>query len=235
MTETKEALPIWTAKELAQAAASRKREGKERPRALLTPDSMAEILHSWGKFKANGRDLLRLSSRQVGLVSAPIRQKDQALFLYPDHFERFIFVLTLREFYELRLPLMRELLKVFPKEHEHLILDRTLSREEIIDLWQHLSRGSKVEDVLNIKATELMLRDMATAYEKVHAHAKGELQELEERLILERLDQLKAWVTRGGRREFLQLESEQDAKFKAPPHRIFDHRGAASRKHYPGE
>ena len=95
--------------------------------------------------------MLCYSSERLSLIGAPVTAGGKLCFVFPDQFDRLGFVLTLRQVYHLPLNAIRELDKHFPADCRHLVVERKLTIEELLDLAKMLPRGFAVKDLIMAK------------------------------------------------------------------------------------
>src|SRR5207302_1562031 len=147
------------------------------------------------------------SSQKIKLLPPQIHKKGtggKGYYVFPDHFELANIVLTLRRWYQLPLKALREVLERFPLENRHLIIDHKLSLEELLDLAKMGSKGFEVKDVVMARACNDMIQDLLPPTQALNAALEpgDRLAELEDKLILQRLEEIKTWVQSGRKREF---------------------------------
>ncbi|MFH1725066.1 MAG: hypothetical protein ABII00_10655 [Elusimicrobiota bacterium] len=193
-------------------SAKRRKKGEPGPLRMLMPAArFAELVDALADFKPSPRLLDAWAS--LGLISPPLeREGRKDLFVYPDHFEQAAVVLTLRYCYHLPLKAIRDLLAHFPHDLFHVVTSRKLSADELLDAAKMLPGGFELKDIFMARACDAMLGDLLPADEALQAAAEegGRLRKLEEERILSRLDEIKAWVTAGGRQKFVQREAARD-------------------------
>jgi DNA-binding transcriptional MerR regulator len=216
------ALPVLTPDEFLDHVEAQSQRGAKAGRVLMKPEHIAQLLTSVGNFRLSARAVLGYARPRLGLVPPPLSRNGQTLFLYPDHFRRLNILLTLRQHYSLSLSKIRAFLRHFPAEREHLIVDRRLNREEVRELVERMPSGFTVGHIFMAKACDAMLEDVLPTGQAMREAIKPDQgMGLEERLILERLDELKAWISSGGRREFLREEAARDLENLTLSSRIF--------------
>jgi len=191
-----------------------KQEGLAPVRVLLELDGFIEMLEAVGGFKLNRPALLTYSSPRIGLIEPPIKAQGKACYIFPDHFDRMGIILTLRQAYNLPLASIRELLERFPRENYELLMERKLKISDVLDLAKMLKSGYSLGDLVMAKAGDVLLMDLLSSSKALSAAAEpgDTLRKLQERLLLARLDEMKAWVTSGRWQEFMRHESAQDLK-----------------------
>lgn len=193
----------------------RKRAGGEEPgKVLVESGDLIEMLEAVSGLKLSRRELLRYSPERLSLIGAPVKAGGKLCFVFPDQFDRLGFVLTLRQVYHLPLNTIRELDEHFPADCRHLVVERKLTVEELLDLAKMLPRGFAVKDLVMAKTCDLMVEDtLSPARAVLVATETGEaLRKAEETAILSRLEELKQWVLSGRRQEFVKRKSAEDFK-----------------------
>jgi len=207
-------LPIMTPRQVLDFFAECKQEGLAPIRVLVELDGFIEMLEAVGGFKLNRRALLTYSSPPVGLIEPPVQAHSKACYVFPDHFDRMGVILTLRQAYHLPLTAIRELIDQFPRENYELLMERKLKISDVLDLTKMLKDGYGLGDLVMAKASDVLLMDLLSSSAALSAAAEpgDTLQKLQERLLLARLDEMKAWVSSGRWQKFLRNESVQDLK-----------------------
>lgn len=207
-------LPVMKPREVIEHFGKKKAGGGEPGKVLVESGDLIEMLEAVSGLKVSRRELLRYSSERLSLIGAPVKAGGKLCFVFPDQFDRLGFVLTLRQVYHLPLNAIRELDKHFPADCRHLVVERKLSIEELLDLAKMLPRGFAVKDLVMAKTCDLMVEDTLSPTRAVLAAVEpGEaLRKAEETAILSRLDELKQWVLSGRRQEFVKRESAEDFK-----------------------
>ncbi len=207
-------LPVMTVRETIDLFAKRNDKDQPRGRVLITEQDLIGLLDTIFGFKAAAKTLKAYSSPRVKLLPAPVRKDGKVCYVYPDQFDRLGFILTLRQVYHLPLNTIRELDKHFPEDCRHLVLERKMTIEELLDLAKMLPRGFAVKDLIMAKTCDLMVEDTLSPSRALAAAVEpGEaLRQTEESAILSRLDELKEWVASGRRQEFVRRESAEDFK-----------------------
>ncbi len=206
-------MPIHTTSGEAFKHLSERQKKKEDPRSLLAEPALIELLDvmSDGAFKVTPRLLRTFYSPKVGLIRPPIPKESRPCYLFPDHHEQLMLILTLRQIYRLPLASIKPLIEHFPEDSRHLIIDRKLSFDELMDMARMIPQGYKVEDFILAKTCDLMTEDVVSPAKAVLAAADpGDgLKRLEEEAIFSRLDAIKAWISSGRRQEFVTRESAE--------------------------
>ena len=207
-------LPLMSVREATDLFAKRKDQGQPRGSVLITETDLLDLLDDLFSFKVAAKTLKGYSSPRVKLLPPPVRKDGKPCYVYPDQLDRLGFVLTLRQAYHLPLNTIRELDKHFPADARHLVLERKMTIEELLDLAKMLPRGFAVKDLVMAKTCDLMVEDTLSPSRALFAAAEpGEaLRQTEESAILSRLDELKQWVVSGRRQEFVRRESAEDFK-----------------------
>lgn len=195
--------------------AKRNKEGIPPGRVLVRAADLVDMLEGIGGFKLTLRALKTYSSSRLKLLPPPVQKDDrQACYVFPDHFDRLGLILTLRQGYHLPLKAIQELLEHYPAEHYHLIIERKLSLEDILDLAKMLRHGFQIRDLIMAKTCDVMVQDALSSSQALSAATEpgDALRKLQEKAIIGRLEEIKAWVSSGRRQEFLRRESAQDFK-----------------------
>lgn len=194
---------------------SRKGASEPQPaRVLVELEDFASMLEAVGGFELDSRALLRYSSPRINLIEPPVKVGGKTCYIFPDHFDRLGIILTLRQAYNLPLAAIRDLLEHFPKENQELLMERKLEIGDLLDLAKMLKAGFQLKDLIMAKASDLLLQDLLSSSAALSAAVEpgDTLRQLQERMLLARLDEMKAWVSSGRWREFLKRESAQDLK-----------------------
>jgi DNA-binding transcriptional MerR regulator len=188
--------------------------GAEPGKVLVESGDFIAMLTAVGGFKLGQQALLSYSSARIGLIEPPVKVDGKVCFVFPDQFDRLGIVLTLRQAYHLPLNAIRDLLKHYPHEQYHLIMERKLTLSDLLDLAKMIKAGYGLGDLTMAKACDMMLEDVLPSSKALSAAVEpGEaLRKLQEKVILGRLDEMKAWVSSGRWQEFLKRESAQDFK-----------------------
>ena len=215
-TETQElqALPVLTPRQVIDHFGQKKDQGEPPSRALVELSDFISMLKTVGGFDLNRRVLLSYSSPKIKLIEPPIQKDRKACYVFPDHFNRMGMILTLRQAYSLPLAAIRDLLEHFPKENHDLIMERKLEIDELLDVAKMLKNGYQLKHLIMAKAADVMLQDLMSSSQAVNAALEpgDTLRQLQEKLILARLDEMKGWVSTGRWQAFLRRESAQDLK-----------------------
>ena len=207
-------LPLMSVREAIDLFAERKDQGQPHGSVLITETDLLNLLDALFSFKVAAKTLKGYSSPRVKLLPPPVRKVGKPCYVYPDQLDRLGFILTLRQVYHLPLSTIQELDKHFPADARHLVLERKMTIEELLDLAKMLPRGFAVKDLVMAKTCDLMVEDTLSPSRALFAAVKpGEaLRQTEESAILSRLDELKQWVLSGRRQEFVCRESAEDFK-----------------------
>lgn len=181
---------------------------------LIELDDFIEMLEAVGDFKLNRRALLAYSTPRVGLIQPPVQVQGKAYYVFPDHFDRMGLILTLRQAYNLPLTAIRKLVDRFPRANYELLMERKLKISDVLDLAKMLKGGYGLADLVMAKASDVLLMDLLSSSAALSAATESgdTLQKLQEKLLMARLDEMKAWVSSGRWQGFLRNESAQDLK-----------------------
>jgi hypothetical protein len=209
-----EKLPVMTVAAAIDLFAKRKEQGQARGSVLIETAALIELLEALFDFKVTAKTLKTYASPRVNLLPAAVKKDGKSCYVYPDQLDRIGFILALRQGYHLPLNTIRDLDKHFPADAQHLVLERKMSIEELLDLAKMMPRGFAVKDLVMAKTCDLMVQDtLSPSRALIAAVEPGEaLQKAEESAILSRLDELKQWVLSGRRQEFVRRESAEDFK-----------------------
>ena len=207
-------LSITSPAKIAESMAAQKQRGWP-PKVLLSARDFIQLLDATLGLEVTTRTLQTYASPKLNLAPSPVKMDShEVCYVYPDHFEWVAAVLTLRRVYHMPLTTIQALLAGFPHDQFHLIIERKLSVEDLLDLAKMMPRGFAVKDVLMAKASATMLQDLLPSSQALLlATEPGQaLFDHEEQLLLARLDEMKSWVSGGRRRQFVQRESAEDFK-----------------------
>lgn len=209
-----ENLHAMTVREAIDLFAKRKEQGQSQPSVLIAATEFIGLLEALLGFKVAAKTLKAYASPRVNLLPPAIKRNGKSCYVYPDQLDRIGFILTLRTAYHLPLNSIRELDRHFPANVRHLVLERKMTIEELLDLAKLLPRGFAVKDLVMAKTCDLMVQDTLSPSRALLAAVEpGEaLRQAEESAILNRLDELKQWVVSGRRQEFVRRESSEDFK-----------------------
>jgi hypothetical protein len=212
--EELEKLPVMTVAKAIDLFAKRKEQGQARGSVLIETTEFIDLLEALFDFKVTAKTLKTYASPRVNLLPAAVKKDGKSCYVYPDQLDRIGFILALRQTYHLPLNSIRELDKHFPADARHLVLERKMTIEELLDLAKMMPRGFAVKDLVMAKTCDLMVQDTLSHSRALFAAVEpGEaLRKAEESAILNRLDELKHWVTSGRRQEFVRRESAEDFK-----------------------
>jgi hypothetical protein len=179
--------------------AKRKEQGQARGNVLIETAEFIELLEALFDFKVTAKTLKMYASPRVKLLPAAVKKDGKSCYVYPDQLDRIGFTLALRQTYHLPLNSIRELNKHFPADARHLVLERKMTIEELLDLAKMMPRGFAVKDLVMAKTCDLMVQDTLSPSRALFAAVEpGEaLRKAEEGAILSRLDELKQWVVSG--------------------------------------
>lgn len=207
-------LPIMSVREAVDLFAKRKNQGQAQGSALIEAVEFVGLLEALFGFKVAAKTLKAYASPRVKLLPPAVKKDGKTCYVYPDQLDRIGFILTLRQVYHLPLNSIRELDKHFPADARHLVLERKMTVEELLNLSKMLPRGFAVKDLVMAKTCDLMVEDTLSPSRTLLAAVEpGEtLRQAEEGAILSRLDELRRWVVSGRRQEFVRRESAEDFK-----------------------
>lgn len=207
-------LPIMSVREAVDLFAKRNEQGQARGNVLIAAGEFIELLEALFGFKVAAKTLKAYASPRVNLLPPAVKKDGKTCYAYPDQLDRIGFILTLRQGYHLPLNTIRELDKHFPADARHLVLERKMTIEELLDLAKMLPRGFAVKDLVMAKTCDLMVEDALSSSRALFAAGEpgDALRQTEEGAILTRLDELKQWVVSGRRQEFVRRESAEDFK-----------------------
>lgn len=207
-------LPIMSVREAVDLFAKRSEQGQARGNVLIAAGEFIGLLEALFGFKVAAKTLKAYALPRVNLLPPAVKKDGKTCYVYPDQLDRIGFILTLRQAYHLPLNTIRELDKHFPADARHLVLERKMTIEELLDLAKMLPRGFAVKDLVMAKTCDLMVEDaLSPSRALLAAGEPGEaLRQTEEGAILARLDELKQWVVSGRRQEFVRRESAEDFK-----------------------
>jgi hypothetical protein len=205
-------LPVMTPQEVFDHFNQKNHKGELPGRVLVEAHNFIAMLRAVGGFEINTRIVRNLCSPRISLIDPPVIKDRKACFVFPDQFDRLGIILTLRQAYNLPLAAIRDLLERYPKEHYDLIMERKFEIEELIDLAKMLKNGYQLKDLIMAKAGDVLLQDVISSNATLNAALEpgDTLRRLQEKLLLARLDEMKAWVSSGKWQEFLRRESAQD-------------------------
>jgi|GEM_PF-2767719 len=207
-------LPVLKPEQVMEHFGKKRAGGEEPGKVLVEAGDFIEMLEAVSGLKLSRRELLRYCSGRLGLVDAPVTVGAKACFVFPDQFDRVGIVATLRRVYHLPLAAIRDLLAHYPRENYDLIMERKIELHELLDLAQSLKNGFGLGDMMMAKASDVLLSDLLSSNKALSAALEpgDTLQQLQEKLVLGRLDEMKNWVSSGRWREFLKRESAEDFK-----------------------
>jgi len=207
-------LPVMSVREAVDFFANRNEQGQARGNVLIATTEFVGLLEALFGFKVAAKTLKAYASPRVNLLPPAVKKDGKTCYIYPDQLDRTGFILTLRQVYHLPLNTIRELDKHFPADVRHLVLERKMTIEELLDIAKMLPRGFAVKDLVMAKTCDLMVEDALSPSRALFAAGEpGEaLRQTEEGAILTRLDELKHWVVSGRRQEFVRRESAEDFK-----------------------
>lgn len=207
-------LPIKTWRQVLEYYGRLRGPGTDPGQVLVAPEDFIQLVRTLANVRLDRRSLRGYGSPKVGLLAPPVQVGRRACYVFPHDFDRLAIVLILRQDYHLSLSAIRDLLARYPREHYRLLIERKLPVEDLLELAQMLKKGYRVGHTVMAKAFDDMLTDLLPADEALtFAKEPGEaLGKLQERLLLTRLDEMKAWVQGGGWREYIKRQAEQDLK-----------------------
>ncbi|MDE2490379.1 MAG: hypothetical protein KGM24_05995 [Elusimicrobia bacterium] len=207
-----ENLPVMKVPEAVDSIAKRRSQGLPDGKVLLAEEDFVALLEALSGFTVTARLLRTYSSPRVGLLPPAVKKDGKAYYVYPDQVETVGFVLVLRLGYHLPLGAIRGLVKHFPADRRHLVLERKLTIEDLLELAKVLPRGFAVADLVMAKTCDLMVEDTLSSSKALLAATEpGEaLRKAEEAAILNRLDELRDWVSSGRRQRFVAREAAED-------------------------
>ena len=211
-SEQLQSLPVMTPPEVFNHFGHKKEKGESPGRVLVEAHNFIAMLRAVGGFDLSARIVRNFCSPHIQLIDPPVIKDRKACFIFPDQFDRLGIILTLRQAYNLPLAAIRGLLERYPKEHHDLIMERNFAIEELLDLAKMLKNGYQLKDLIMAKASDVLLQDVMSSGATLNAALEpgDTLRQLQEKLILARLDEMKAWVGSGKWQEFLRRESAQD-------------------------
>jgi len=217
---TQESLPVMTPPQVIDHFSKQNDKGLPPGRVLIEASDFVNMLETVGGFKLSQRVLLTYSSPRINLLEPPVKKDGKTFYIFPDHFDRMGIILTLRQAYNLPLATIRELIEHFPKDQHELIVERKFEIGDLLDLAKILKTGYGLKDLIMAKACDLLLQDLMSSSKTVSAALEpgDTLRRLQEKLLLARLDEMKAWVESGKWQEFIKRESAQDFKDLANKH-----------------
>jgi hypothetical protein len=201
-----------TPQEVFDHFGQKKEKGESPGQVLVEAHNFIAMLRALGGFELSARIVRNYCSPRIRLIDPPVMKDRKACFVFPDQFDRLGIVLTLRQAYNLPVAAIRELLERYPKEHHDLIMERKFGIEELLDLAKMLKKGYQLKDLIMAKACDVLLQDVMSSSTALNAALEpgDTLRQLQEKLILARLDEMKAWVSSGKWQELLRRESAQD-------------------------
>lgn len=206
--------PIMSVREAVDLFAKRNEQGQARGNVLIAAGEFIGLLEALFGFKVAAKTLKAYASPRVNLLPPAVKKDGKTCYAYPDQLDRIGFILTLRQAYHLPLNTIRELDRHFPADARHLVLERKMTIEELLDLAKMLPRGFAVKDLVMAKTCDLMVEDALSPSRALFAAGEpgDALRQTEESAILTRLDELRQWVVSGRRQEFVRRESAEDFK-----------------------
>lgn len=215
MTSTElQKLPVMRPQQVREHFGRKQAAGTEPGPVLVELEDFISMLEAVGGFELSPRALLSYSSPRINLIEPPLKKDGKACYIVPDHFNRMAIILTLRQAYSLPLGAIRGLLERYPKENYDLLMERKFEISDLLDLAKMLKNGLGIGDLVMAKACDVMLMDVMSSSKAVAAALEpgDTLRQLQEKLVLARLDEMKGWVDSGRWQEFLRRESAQDLK-----------------------
>ena len=207
-------LPVMKPQQVREHFGRKQGAGAEPGPVLVELEDFISMLEAVGGFELSPRALLSYSSPRIDLIEPPLKKDGKACYIVPDHFNRMAIILTLRQAYSLPLGAIRGLLERYPKENYDLLMERKFEISDLLDLAKMLKNGLGIGDLVMAKACDVMLMDVMSSSKAVAAALEpgDTLRQLQEKLVLARLDEMKGWVGSGRWQEFLRRESAQDLK-----------------------
>lgn len=212
-----ESLPVITSQQLIDYFKEQKQKGVADPKVLIDVSSFVDLLEVLAGIKVPPRVLKQYSSPKLKLLPEPIHKKGTngtGYYVFPDHFEQAHVVLTLRGWYQLPLETIRGILDQVPISNQHLIIEHKFALEELLDIVKMGAKGFEIKDWVIARACDDMIQDLLPSSQSAKAALEpgNQLAEMEDKLILQRLDEIKTWVQSGRKREFLARESAEDLR-----------------------
>ncbi len=207
-------LPVMRPQQVREHFGRKQATGTEPGPVLVELEDFISMLEAVGGFELSQRALLSYSSPRINLIESPLKKDGKACYVVPDHFNRMAIILTLRQAYSLPLGAISGLLERYPKENYDLLMERKFEISDLLDLAKMLKNGLGIGDLVMAKACDVMLMDVMSSSKAVAAALEpgDTLRQLQEKLVLARLDEMKGWVGSGRWQEFLRRESAQDLK-----------------------
>ncbi|MEK7382766.1 MAG: hypothetical protein AAB262_05705 [Elusimicrobiota bacterium] len=207
-------LPVMRPQQVREHFGRKQAAGTEPGPVLVELEDFMSMLEAVGGFELSQRALLSYSSPRINLIEPPLKKDGKACYLVPDHFNRMAIILTLRQAYSLPLGAIRGLLERYPKENYDLLMERKFEISDLLDLAKMLKNGLGIGDLVMAKACDVLLMDVMSSSKAVAAALEpgDTLRQLQEKLVLARLDEMKGWVGSGRWQELLRRESAQDLK-----------------------
>lgn len=207
-------LPVMRPQQVREHFGRKQAAGTEPGPVLVELEDFISMLEAVGGFELSQRALLSYSSPRIKLIEPPLKKDGKACYVVPDHFNRMAIILTLRQAYSLPLGAIRGLLERYPKENYDLLMERKFEISDLLDLAKMLKNGLGIGDMVMAKACDVMLMDVMSSSKAVAAALEpgDTLRQLQEKLVLARLDEMKGWIGSGRWQEFLRRESAQDLK-----------------------
>ena len=132
-------------------------QGWDEDKVLLeTKEFLKLAKHLYG-IEVPRRTLQLYSSPQFKLLSPPIHKGGHiSYYLHPEHTQRLAVVLHLRDKLRLSLRAIHQVLKDYPAEHYHLILNGVLTGDELLDFPALITEGFNLRDVVFYKVAGLL-------------------------------------------------------------------------------
>jgi len=207
-------LPVMKPQQVREHFGRKQGASTEPGPVLVELEDFMSMLEAVGGFELSQRALLSYSSPRINLIEPPLKKDGKTCYIVPDHFNRMAIILTLRQAYSLPLGAIRGLLERYPKENYDLLMERKFEISDLLDLAKMLKNGLGIGDLVMAKACDVMLMDVMSSSKAVAAALEpgDTLRQLQEKLVLARLDEMKGWVGSGRWQEFLRRESAQDLK-----------------------
>jgi len=207
-------LPVMTPRQVLDQYGKHQQAGGQPGRVLIEAADFLSMLEAVGGFELTPQALLSYSSPRIGLMEPPVKAGGKTCYVFPDQFDRLGIILTLRLAYSLPLTEIRDLLEHYPRENYELIMERKFEISDLLDLAKMLKSGYALKNLVMAKACDVMLQDLMSSSATLSAATEpgDTLRRLQEKLVLARLDEMKAWVGSGRWQEFLRRESALDFK-----------------------
>ncbi|MFH1724190.1 MAG: MerR family transcriptional regulator [Elusimicrobiota bacterium] len=176
---------------------------------LMETREFLKQFHQVHKQRVSRRTLQLYSSPQLKLLPLPIhRGGHKSYYLNPEHTNRLAVILYLQTKLYFPLKAIQKVVRNFPEEHYRLILNGTLSGEEILDFALLISKGYDLRDIIYRKVCHTLEAIDDPYWKAVEKHGKHDDEahyRFIARALMKELDQMKSWL-RGGRYRKIELE-----------------------------